>query len=101
LTSGACLESAGRRPIPARTKEGRQSEKADFKLETDDFKYEKGVLIIETDDYKKLKNLDTGLLGPQHREEAIVTELGVRHLDLIDPAVHRRHIEELIAALQT
>ncbi len=48
----------------------------------------------------KLENLDSGVLGEHYREDSIVIELDADHFDLIDPSLHRRHIEELVAALR-
>jgi serine/threonine protein kinase len=48
----------------------------------------------------KLQHLDQGILGPDYREGTIVTEAEWNHFDLVNPALHRRHIEEMLGALQ-
>jgi len=48
----------------------------------------------------KLANLDSGVLGPRHREDAIVIQAGYDHFQLIDTALHRQHLEEMLAHLE-
>lgn len=47
----------------------------------------------------KLASLDSGVLGPQHREDSIVIQVGAHHFQLIDTALHRQHLEAMLGAL--
>ena len=48
----------------------------------------------------RLRNLDAGVLGPHHREDAIVVDPGTDHFDLVDPERMLRHVDEVVAALR-
>ena len=48
----------------------------------------------------KLLHLDRGILGPQYREETLVTEAEWNHFDLVDLALHRRHVEGMLTVLR-
>ena len=48
----------------------------------------------------RLRNLDERILGERHRDDAIVTEPGADHFDLVRPDVMLRHVEEMVRALR-
>jgi hypothetical protein len=49
----------------------------------------------------RLLHLDQGILGPHYREDTIVSEAEWNHFDLVNLALHRRHIEEMLTVLRT
>jgi hypothetical protein len=48
----------------------------------------------------RLRNLDAGVLGPHHRDDAIVVEPGTSHFDLVQPERMLRHVDEVAAAVR-
>ena len=48
----------------------------------------------------RLRNLDAGVLGPHHRDDAIVVEPGTNHFDLVEPARMLRHVDEMVVAVR-
>ncbi len=47
----------------------------------------------------RLANLDDGVLGDHYGADSLMTEPDVTHFDLLDLEVHRRHLEQLLKAL--
>ena len=48
----------------------------------------------------RLRQLDERILGPDYREDTISVEGEWNHFDLVNPALHQRHIEEMLQVLR-
>jgi len=47
-----------------------------------------------------VRNLDSGILGDRYRDDALVIEPRADHFDLLDPALLRRHVDDVLGMLK-
>jgi serine/threonine protein kinase len=48
----------------------------------------------------KVQHMDQGILGPNYRDDTIVSEAEWNHFDLMEDVLHRRHLEEMLSVLR-